>query len=87
MSRRSAIMAVPVRMDPPASGGPFKQEDLDGTVAPMRHSIASPRIEMDLADASPLKRAADSGVTRIVTLDARASLRHRLPDGRGFEIP
>ena len=41
---------------------------------------------MDLADASLVWLAADTGVTTIMTLDVRDFSRYRLPDGRAFEI-
>ena len=46
----------------------------------------SPRTEMDLADASLLWLASDTGINRIMTLDVRDFSRYRLPDGRAFEI-
>lgn len=45
-----------------------------------------PRTEMDLADATLVWLAVDTGVTRVMTLDRRDFGRYRLPDGRGFEI-
>jgi len=41
---------------------------------------------MDLADASLVCWAADTGVTRVMTMDRRGFSRYRLPDGRAFEI-
>ena len=41
---------------------------------------------MDLADASLYQLAADTGVTRIMTMDRRDFSRYRLPDGQAFEI-
>ena len=52
----------------------------------MRRYTESPRTEMDLADASLVWLAVDSGVTRVMTMDVRDFSRYRLPDGRGFEI-
>jgi predicted nucleic acid-binding protein len=73
-----------------AAGGvavfPFMQEDLDDMFALMQRYTESPRTEMDLADASLLWLAADSGVTQIMTMDVHDFSRYRLPDGRGFEI-
>jgi uncharacterized protein len=52
----------------------------------MQRYTESPRTEMDLADASLYALAADTGVSRIMTLDKRDFSRYKLPDGRGFEI-
>ena len=41
---------------------------------------------MDLADASLVWLATETGVTTVMTLDARDFSRYRLPDGRAFEI-
>ena len=41
---------------------------------------------MDLADASLVWLAEQTGVTRIMTLDVRDFSRYRLADGRAFEI-
>ncbi len=65
---------------------PFGQDNLEGMVEVMRRYTESPRTEMDLADASLLWLAADTGVNRIMTLDVRDFSRYRLPDGRAFEI-
>jgi uncharacterized protein len=65
---------------------PFGQDALDPMVEMMRRYTTSPRIEMDLADASLVWLAADTGVTKIMTLDVRDFSRYRLPDGRAFEI-
>lgn len=65
---------------------PFKQEDLDDMVTLMRRYTESPKAEMDLADASLVWLAADSGVTSVMTMDVRDFSRYRLPDGRAFEI-
>lgn len=73
-----------------AAGGltvyPFDQEALEGMVEFMRQYTESPRTEMDLADASLVWLASDTGVNRIMTLDVRDFSRYRLPDGRSFEI-
>ena len=63
-------MAVSVRMDP----------------LRMVRYTESTRAEMDLADASLVWLAAETGVTRIMTTDVRDFSRYRLPDGRGFDI-
>ncbi|MEO5883056.1 MAG: PIN domain-containing protein [Caldimonas sp.] len=65
---------------------PFAQDDLEGMVALMRRYTESPRTEMDLADASLVWLAGDSGVTRVMTMDVRDFSRYRLPDGRHFEL-
>ena len=41
---------------------------------------------MDLADASLVWLASDTGVNRIMTLDVGDFSRYRLPDGQAFEI-
>lgn len=65
---------------------PFAQEALEGMVDLMRRYTQAPRTEMDLADASLVWLALDTGVSRIMTLDVRDFSRYRLPDGRAFEI-
>lgn len=73
-----------------AAGGvnvfPFAQEALDAMVELMRKYTETPRTQMDLADASLVLLAADTGVTRVMTMDERDFSRYRLPDGRTFEI-
>ncbi len=65
---------------------PFSHDDLQDMVALMRRYTESPRREMDLADASLVWLATDSGVTRVMTMDVRDFSRYRLPDGRRFEL-
>jgi uncharacterized protein len=65
---------------------PFQQEALDDFVALMRRYTESPGTEMDLADASLVWLASDTGVTTIMTTDVRDFSRYKLPDGRGFDI-
>lgn len=65
---------------------PFAQESLEAMVELMRKYTESPRTEMDLADASLVWLASDTGVNRIMTMDQRDFSRYRLPDGRAFEI-
>lgn len=65
---------------------PFQQEALLDFVPLMQRYTDQPRTEMDLADASLLWLAAETAVTRIMTLDVRDFSRYRLPDGRAFEI-
>lgn len=65
---------------------PIEPESLDGLVELMVRWTQLPRTEMDLADASLVWLAADTGVSRVMTMDSRDFSRYRLPDGRGFEI-
>ena len=65
---------------------PFAQDDLEDMVAMMRRYTDAPRTEMDLADASLVWLAVDTGVTRVMTMDVRDFSRYRLPDGRAFEL-
>ena len=65
---------------------PFAQESLETMVDLMRRYTQAPRTEMDLADASLVWLATDTGVSRIMTMDVRDFSRYRLPDGRPFEI-
>lgn len=73
-----------------AEGGvavvPFAQDELDSMLALMRRYTESPRTEMDLADASLVWLAEDTGVLRIMTQDVRDFSRYRLADGRAFEL-
>ena len=65
---------------------PFDQETLEAMVDLMHRYTQSPRAEMDLADASLVWLASDTGVTTIMTLDVGDFARYRLPDGKAFEI-
>ncbi|MDP2018929.1 type II toxin-antitoxin system VapC family toxin [Hydrogenophaga sp.] len=65
---------------------PFQQEALEDFVGLMQRYTEAPRTEMDLADASLVWLASDTGVTTIMTTDVRDFSRYRLPDGRGFDI-
>lgn len=65
---------------------PFQQEALDDFVGLMQRYTEASRTEMDLADASLVWLASETGVTTIMTLDVRDFSRYRLPDGRGFDI-
>lgn len=65
---------------------PFQQEALLEFMPLMQQYTQRPRTEMDLADASLVWLAGETGVTRIMTTDVRDFSRYRLPDGRGFEI-
>ena len=73
-----------------AAGGvlvfPMPQESIEEMVQEMVRYTAVPRTEMDLADASLLRLAEDTGVLTIMTLDVRDFSRYRLADGRAFEI-
>lgn len=64
----------------------FDQMALLDFVPVMQRYTERPRTEMDLADASLYQLAADTGVTRIMTMDRRDFSRYRLPDGQAFEI-
>lgn len=64
----------------------FEQRELLDLVPLMQRDTQTPRTEMDLADASLVWLAGETGVNRIMTLDQRDFSRYRLPDGRGFEI-
>lgn len=65
---------------------PFSVEHLEPMTELMARYTQAPRTEMDLADASLVWLAADTGINTIMTLDVRDFSRYRLPDGRGFEI-
>jgi predicted nucleic acid-binding protein len=65
---------------------PFDQQALLDFVPLMQRYTERPRTEMDLADASLVWLAGETGVTTIMTQDRRDFSRYRLPDGRGFEI-
>ena len=65
---------------------PFDQKALETMVEWMRCYTEMPRTQMDLADASLVCLAEETGVTRIMTTDVRDFSRYRLPDGRAFEI-
>ena len=73
-----------------AAGGvlvfPLPQETIEDMVHAMVRYTSVPRTEMDLADASLLRLAEDTGVLTIMTLDIRDFSRYRLADGRAFEI-
>ncbi len=65
---------------------PMRQEALEDITGLMVRYTERPRTEMDLADASLVWLAEDTGVTRIMTTDVRDFSRYRLSDGRSFEI-
>lgn len=65
---------------------PFSQENLAEMVPMMERYSEEPRTEMDLADATLVWLAAETGVTTILSVDVRDFSRYRLPDGRSFEI-
>jgi len=65
---------------------PFDQQALLDFVPLMQRYTERPRTEMDLADASLVWLAGETGVTTIMTQDVRDFSRYRLPDGRGFRI-
>lgn len=64
----------------------MEPEALDGLVELMVRWTQRPRTEMDLADASLVWLAAETGVERVMTLDTRDFTRYRLPGGRSFQI-
>jgi len=65
---------------------PMVQEELGDFADLMHRYTHAPRSEMDLADASLVWLAEQTGVTRVMTLDVRDFSRYRLADGRAFEI-
>jgi len=65
---------------------PIEQGALEDMVRLMLRYTALPRTEMDLADATLVWLAEDTGVLRVMTLDVRDFSRYRLADGRKFEI-
>ncbi len=65
---------------------PFDQHTLGPMVDLMHRYTEAPGAEMDLADASLVWLANDTGVAAIMTLDVRDFSRYRLADGRAFEI-
>ena len=65
---------------------PFDQESLADFAKLMHRYTEEPRTEMDLADASLVSLAQETGVIRIMTTDKRDFARYRLADGRGFEV-
>jgi uncharacterized protein len=65
---------------------PFAQEELGNFADLMHRYTQAPRSEMDLADASLLWLAEETGVTTVMTMDVRDFSRYRLSDGRTFEI-
>lgn len=64
----------------------FDPHQLEDMVELMERYTQPPRTEMDLADASLVCVANDTGITTIMTMDVRDFSRYRLPDGRAFEI-
>jgi len=65
---------------------PMLQEELGEFADLMHRYTQAPRLEMDLADASLLWLAEQTGVTTVMTTDVRDFSRYRLADGRAFEI-
>lgn len=65
---------------------PFAQEYLTDFADLMERYTEPPRTEMDLADASLVWLANETGVTAVMTVDHRDFSRYRLPDGRAFDI-
>jgi uncharacterized protein len=73
-----------------AEGGvmvyPFDASELFEMLPVMQRYTEPPRTDVDLADASLLWVAAETGTTTILTIDVRDFSRYRLPDGRAFEV-
>jgi uncharacterized protein len=65
---------------------PLVQEELGDFADLMHRYTQAPRSEMDLADASLVWLAEQTGVTTVMTLDVRDFSRYRLADGRAFDI-
>ena len=65
---------------------PLAQESLNDLADLMERYTQVPRTEMDLADASLVWLAGETGVTTIMTLDVRDFSRYRLANGQGFDI-
>lgn len=65
---------------------PFAQDNVADMVALMERNTEAPRTEMDLADASLVWLASETGVNTIFSLDLRDFSRYRLADGRAFEV-
>lgn len=65
---------------------PIDPATLEDLVELMMRWTERPRTEMDLADASLVWLAGETGVGRVMTMDVRDFARYRLPDGRAFEI-
>jgi predicted nucleic acid-binding protein len=65
---------------------PFDQRHLLDFAPLMKRYTERPRTEMDLADASLVWLAGETGVNTIMTQDVRDFSRYRLPDGREFDI-
>ena len=65
---------------------PLDASQLTDLLPLMRKYTQPRRCEMDLADASLVWLAEESGVTRVMTMDVRDFSRYRLHDGRAFEI-
>jgi uncharacterized protein len=89
----SYLLAVPQRytmLQWVAASGidvfPFGQDALNQMIALMKKFTESPKTEMDLADASLVWLAIESGVNQIMTMDLRDFSRYRLPNGEGFRI-
>jgi predicted nucleic acid-binding protein len=65
---------------------PFDQAELAEMLVWMQRYSEPRKRQMDLADASLVWLAAQTGVTAVMTLDVRDFSRYRLPDGRSFEL-
>jgi hypothetical protein len=65
---------------------PFEPHHLGDMVKWMRNYSKDGRREMDFADASLYWLAAETSVTRIMTIDVADFSRYRLPDGSAFDL-
>jgi predicted nucleic acid-binding protein len=65
---------------------PLDASDLLEMADMMARYTASPRTEMDFADASLVWLAQDINTLNVMTMDVRDFSRYRLPDGRAFHI-
>jgi hypothetical protein len=65
---------------------PFDAFHLQDMLVWMRRYTEPNKCEMDLADASLVWLAAETGIREIMTTDHRDFLRYRLPDGAALEL-
>jgi uncharacterized protein len=63
---------------------PFEPSHLGDMVTWTQRYTESNKREMDLADASLYRLAAEIGIVEIMTIDRNDFERYRLPDGRAF---
>lgn len=65
---------------------PFEPPHLNHMIGWMQRYTEPGKREMDLADATLLWLAVETGITDIMTVDTRDFSRYRLPDGRTFRL-